>query len=213
MPKYSGKSSELHWLPEHPELGRGPVRVDQFVEDRSVPRLQSCALYDTETDQRLYSGHQITLTTTDAGNHQLPDERLIALQWLLARVLRMSGAGEDLVTVYDDSPTVSPVASLVSSRTESPESLMESSAAPPPNSLSPKQSHQSSRSATVRFPKPKWLWKLAHRIDAVRGRQKLDPNNTARHGDALDGDALDGDVMVDSDGLVANPFAISSSSI
>jgi hypothetical protein len=123
----------------------------------------------------------------------------------------MSGAGEDLVTVYDDSPTVSPVASLVSSRAESLESLeslIESSATPPPNSLSPKQSHQSSRSATDKFPKPKWLWKLAHCINAVKGRQKLDLNNTARHGDALDGD-----VIVDSDRLVANPFAISPSSI
>src|SRR2546429_6407952 len=41
----------------------------------------------------------------------LPDERLIKLQWFLTRVLRMSAAGENKDIEYDDSPTASPVAS------------------------------------------------------------------------------------------------------
>ena len=82
---------------------------------------QPYALLNCITMQVLSSGHRIILTTTDPENLPLPNERLIVLQWLLARVLRMSGAGEDNDIEYDDSPKISPVASLISSRTESPE--------------------------------------------------------------------------------------------
>jgi hypothetical protein len=120
---------ELVWLAKHPELTR-VVRIDQIVDDRSITESDGphgLMNMTTEPKQILYSGHQITLTTSDPQNLPLPDERLIELQWLLARVLRMSGAGEDKDMEYDDSPSISPVASLVSSRTES---LAES----PPNS-------------------------------------------------------------------------------
>ena len=94
---------------------------------------------------------------------------------LLTRVLRMSGAGEAKDMEYDDSPTVSPVVSLVSSRTESPEFPAES----PPQ--------QSSRGAIFRLPKLKWSWKSA-RIFPFKGRQI--------GGDAMDSDFMGGDVRI-----------------
>lgn len=79
------------------------------------------------------------------------------LQWLLTRVLRMSEADKNLVTAYDDSSMVSPLTSLVSSRTQSlvpnlpPVSQMESPA------LLYGICHTKDR---VNLPKPKWLRKL-----------------------------------------------------
>src|SRR5204863_4379605 len=112
-------------------------------------------LIDWETEQVLRSGHQITLTTPDPERYPLPDERLIKLQWLLARVLRMSGAGECKEYDDDDSLIASPVDSLVSSRTESPAvSLVGTPAVSPPNSqpTPPKQPHHGT---TFKLPKPK----------------------------------------------------------
>ena len=94
---------------------------------------------------------------------------------------------------YDDSPMISPVASLVSSRTESPEFPAES----PPNSL-PTQP-QGLHSAISKLPKPKWLWKSARSVFPFIGRRKLD-RNTAMDGDVMDGDAVDGDA-VDGDAV------------
>jgi hypothetical protein len=167
---------ELHWLPKHPELDR-LVRADEIVDNRSVLRLDDVSLFDHSTGQRLCSGHQVTLSTADAMNHPLPDERLIILQWLLTRVLKMSGAGEDLITVYDDSPTDSPMASLVSSRAESLASQMELPATSPLNlHVSPTMSHpspkQSHRGLCIKLPKSKWLRKFA-----FGGRQKLNSAN------------------------------------
>ena len=167
---------ELHWLPEHPELDR-LVRADEIVDNRSVQRIEGNALFDVQTERALYSGYQVTLSTADATNLPLPDERLIVLQWLLARVLRMSGAGEDLITVYDDSPTVSPMASLVSSRAESLASQMELPAASPLNlHVSHTMSHPSPKKShlglCIKVPKSKWVRKFA-----FRGRQKLNSAN------------------------------------
>jgi hypothetical protein len=176
---------EFEWLAKHPELGR-LVRIDDVVEDRHIQRGERNALYNVETNQLLASGDQVILTTTDTENYPLPDERLIQLQWLMASVLRMSGAGEDVDLEYDnDSPMVSPVASLrdspVSYRATSPEeTLVETPTASPPNPLpaAPKHSHGST------FKLPKWLLKSVHHIIPSRRRNKLDdPNDTAMGGD------------------------------
>ena len=102
----------------------------------------------------------------------------------------MSGAGENKDIGYDDDDSLiaSPVASLVSSRTESPaESLVGTPAVSPPNSLPtpPKQPH---RGTTLKILKPKRLWKSVHGIIPFRGQQKLDPDT------AMDVDAVDRDI-------------------
>jgi hypothetical protein len=111
---------ELHWLAKHPELERS-VCIDQAVEDISIQRPDGPnGLFNCETEQVVRSGQQVTLTTPDAEKYPLPDERLVQLQWFLARVLRMS-AGEDEVMEYDDDIfMVSPLASSLASPAASP---------------------------------------------------------------------------------------------
>jgi hypothetical protein len=189
---------ELEWLPKHPELGSGLVRVDQTVETTSISGLEECALISAETRQELFSGCQITLTTTNAELLPLPDERLIKLQWLLTRVLRMSGAAEVIDLEYDDtpmpSPMMSPVPSLANSsefqvRSESsaktPESpfksskyLAESSDTPPESTLDPsptlfQKSFQDLHGVAPRFPMQRWLKKIP-----CRKRQKSNDETT-----------------------------------
>ena len=106
---------ELEWLPDHPELSREGVRLDQPVENTSAPSLAGHGLFNVYTDQRISSGYQFTLTTTNTETLPLPDERLINLQWLLTRVLRMSGAAEPIDLDYDETSIVSPISSAPSS--------------------------------------------------------------------------------------------------
>jgi hypothetical protein len=152
---------EFEWLAKHPELDTDLVRVDKPVEQLFVQLAEGTELLaDGSTRQELRSGDQMILTTTDAENLPLPDERLIKLQWYLTRVLRMSGAGGDKEVEYDDDSFIaSPVASLVSSRNESrAETPAESPAVSPLNSP-PKPMKQPRHGIAFRFPKPKWLWK------------------------------------------------------
>jgi hypothetical protein len=112
---------ELEWLPSHPELSREGVRLDQPVENTSAQFLAGHGLTNWRTRQVIDSGFQFTLTTTDTKDLPLPDERLIDLQWLLTRVLRMSGAAEPVDLDYDETPPmnspISSVPSLVPSKT------------------------------------------------------------------------------------------------
>ena len=106
---------ELEWLPEHPELGREGVRLDQPVVNTSAPFLEDHALATVRTRQLIDSGFQFTLTTANTEALPLPDERLVILQWFLTRVLRMSGAAEPVDLNYDETPPmVSPISSVPS---------------------------------------------------------------------------------------------------
>ena len=103
----------------------------------------------------------------------------------------MSGAGENYrnMEYNDSSPAISPAASLVSCRTESPEFPAEF----PPNPL-PIQPHQNSRDAISKLPKPKQLWKSAFTLFTFKGRQKPDRSNFM-DGGAMDDDSVDKDFM------------------
>ena len=145
---------ELEWLPEHPELSREGVRLDQPVENTSAPLLRNHGLLNTSNFQAIYSNYQFTLTTTDTKDLSLPDERLINLQWLLTRVLRMSGAAEPADLDYDETPSmnspISSVPSLVPFKT---------------NSTGPFSSHQDSPpSAHPTVPKHLILKKWVKRV-------------------------------------------------
>ena len=106
---------ELEWLPDHPELSREGVRLDQPVENTSAQFLADHGLFNLFTNQRIYSGYQFTMTTDNTEDSPLPDERLINLQWFLTRILRMSGVAEPVDLNYDETlPMVSPISSVPS---------------------------------------------------------------------------------------------------
>jgi hypothetical protein len=102
---------ELEWLPDHPELSREGVRLDQPVENTSTPFLAIQILSNADTHQAIDSGYQFTMTTDNTEASPLPDEWLINL----TRVLRMSGAAEPVDLNYDETPPmVSPISSVPS---------------------------------------------------------------------------------------------------
>jgi hypothetical protein len=146
---------ELVWLADHPEVGSDLVGADRVMEDTSLLTLTE-GLWRVDTHDNLRSGYQITLTTTDRENYPLPDERLIHLRWLLARVLRMSRANKDKDLEHEsDSPTASPMAPLMLSRTESlKEAPMETPVVSPLNSS---RTTLNSRNAASKLLKPSGL--------------------------------------------------------
>ena len=106
---------ELEWLPDHPELSREGIRLDQPVENTTTPRLADHILANVHTEQIVRSGYRFTMTTDNTEASPLPDERLINLQWFLTRVLRMSGAAEPVdLNYYETPPMVSPISSVPS---------------------------------------------------------------------------------------------------
>jgi hypothetical protein len=88
---------KFHWIPRRRSTGRQPV----FVDILSLPPsqdLDGIKLYHFPTDQRIYSGETISLTTEDPENLPLPHYGLLEMQWILQRVAAMSGAAD----IYDD---------------------------------------------------------------------------------------------------------------
>lgn len=51
-------------------------------------------LHDCQTGQQIVSGHPIVFETDDPDQHPLPSFELLNMQWMLQRILAMSGAGE-----------------------------------------------------------------------------------------------------------------------
>ena len=72
---------ELEWLPDHPELSREGVRLDQPVGNRSALFLDDHTLGNPRTRRLIDSGYRFTMTTDNTEASLLPDERLINLQW------------------------------------------------------------------------------------------------------------------------------------
>jgi hypothetical protein len=141
---------ELEWLPDHPELSREGIRLDQPVENTSAPFLEGHALLHVRTRQIIDSCYRFTLTTANSETLPLPDERLINLQWFMSRVLRMSGAVEPEDLDYDETPPIVSPVSSVPSLVASPDTLA--------NPIRPLSSHPPSLCSTVfkKFTLKKW---------------------------------------------------------
>ena len=170
---------ELEWQAEHPELDR-KVRIDQATQHTYIQNAKFSGLTDCTTRKELLSGYRVNLTTSNPDRYPLPDERLIELQWLLSRVLKMSAAAEEDMN-GDDSSMRFPAASAASvvTSTDSVGSFRTESPVAPPvtspqNSLLPhlfRCFHRQSDSTTSRI-EAKRLWKPAHVAIPLRGRRK-----------------------------------------
>jgi len=98
-----GKSMDvqLFWL--------RPYKRQRLISLKSRPKLpddleESAAnmkLYNHLTDQKLCSGDKITLHTDDPENKPLPSKELLEMQWVLHRLVALSGGAEVLTTRYD----------------------------------------------------------------------------------------------------------------
>jgi hypothetical protein len=57
---------------------------------------------DACTGERIYSGHKVTVTTDDPDERPLPSWELLDMQWVLQRLLAISGAAEPQDDWSDD---------------------------------------------------------------------------------------------------------------
>ena len=89
---------ELEWLPDHPELSREGVRLDQPVENTSAPFLARKILSNADTHQAIDSGYQFTMTTvktaTEVGVRAIQDHRVI--EWNTCWKCRLSEGTDDM---------------------------------------------------------------------------------------------------------------------
>ncbi|PYI33668.1 hypothetical protein BP00DRAFT_413651 [Aspergillus indologenus CBS 114.80] len=87
---------KLFWLPTiayrtEQSLKRSPSPVCRDLTSHSKDGVPYATSYKLATDEKIQSGEILTLRTTDPVNLPLPAIKLLQLQWLLHRVLAMSG--------------------------------------------------------------------------------------------------------------------------
>ncbi|GFG24907.1 hypothetical protein IFM61606_04831 [Aspergillus udagawae] len=81
---------KLWWLQQHEEDCVDFSVIPQLPSDLH-PSDYGAALHDVRNDRPLLSGEMITLETHDLENCPLPDTRILEMQWVLNRVLALSG--------------------------------------------------------------------------------------------------------------------------
>lgn len=88
---------KFYWLTPH--------RHSQHVDILQTPDMRQTSdqkLYNHETDKRILSGQEISLTTSDPNKLPLPDKRILEMQWYLQQVAALKGAAEVVDDDYSD---------------------------------------------------------------------------------------------------------------
>ncbi|PYI02617.1 hypothetical protein BO78DRAFT_453527 [Aspergillus sclerotiicarbonarius CBS 121057] len=90
---------EFHWLPAHAYRRSRLIntRPDAFPINLSsyiVGGKDAAMLFDIHTKSELRSGDKLTFLTSDPDGHPLPSMELLQMQWILNRVLALSGVAE-----------------------------------------------------------------------------------------------------------------------
>ncbi|PYI13513.1 hypothetical protein BO99DRAFT_485811 [Aspergillus violaceofuscus CBS 115571] len=90
---------KLFWLPTmayrtEQSLRRSPSPVCPDLTSHSKDGVPYATSYKLATDEKIQSGKILTMRTTDPVNLPLPSIKLLQLQWLLHRVLAMSGVAD-----------------------------------------------------------------------------------------------------------------------
>jgi hypothetical protein len=88
---------EFHWLPQYNYSSAVDLLQPPAPSEGSVGQAK-IKLYQFSTDRKIYSGQKISLTTTDPEKWPLPHLALLEMQWILHRLVAMSGAAE----IYDN---------------------------------------------------------------------------------------------------------------
>ncbi|KAH3592609.1 hypothetical protein KXV95_002432 [Aspergillus fumigatus] len=84
-------SLKLWWL-QRDEKDNVDFSIIPHLPSDLNPYEYGIALHDVCNDSPLLSGKTITLNTHDPQNYPLPDTRIIEMQWVLNRVLALSGS-------------------------------------------------------------------------------------------------------------------------
>lgn len=97
---------QFHWLnPGIPEktidILEPPSLSTDFPPDYGLYMYQNTS-NDDGSNNNVHSGHEIHLETSDPINLALPHPSLLELQWIMNRVMALSGAAEAQSLWYDD---------------------------------------------------------------------------------------------------------------
>ncbi|KAB8276194.1 hypothetical protein BDV30DRAFT_236028 [Aspergillus minisclerotigenes] len=90
---------QFYWLPTNSGSKKmpaieTPAPFPGNLSSSTVNGQPSAKLYNIATDAKLCSGHIITFKTDDPVGHPLPSMELLNMQWVLHRVLALSGAAD-----------------------------------------------------------------------------------------------------------------------
>jgi hypothetical protein len=88
---------EFHWLPQY-NYSSAVDLLHLPAPSEGSPGQPKVKLYQFSTNRKIYSGQKISLTTADPEKWPLPHPALLEMQWILHRLVAMSGAAE----IYDD---------------------------------------------------------------------------------------------------------------
>ena len=85
---------KFFWLPQHKKLLVPLLHTPSIPEDLEDGRCRRTGLWNVESGERILSGSEICLETTDPVKLPLPDLRLLEMQWFLHRMMALSGNAE-----------------------------------------------------------------------------------------------------------------------
>lgn len=93
---------KFYWLPQQPKR--------PLVDILEIPTIPSdleglendFVAWNVKTKERIFSGEEILMETSDPEGHPLPDWHLLEMQWVLQRLSALSGAADVSNLTYDD---------------------------------------------------------------------------------------------------------------
>ncbi|KAE8380422.1 hypothetical protein BDV26DRAFT_257341 [Aspergillus bertholletiae] len=93
---------QFWWLPHREYSDRVALQVAPSLPSNLKASPLNAKLWDCDTDQPIYSGQLITMTTHDPVAMPLPSLDLLHMQWMLNRVAAMSGAADVMDEDFED---------------------------------------------------------------------------------------------------------------
>jgi HNH endonuclease len=87
---------KFYWLTPH--------RHSKHVDILQTPDMRQTdqKLFNHETEEKIISGQEISLTTSDPNKLPLPDKRILEMQWYLQQVAALKGGAEVVDDDYSD---------------------------------------------------------------------------------------------------------------
>ncbi|OAX77409.1 hypothetical protein ACJ72_08293 [Emergomyces africanus] len=99
----------FYWLPRPDLPARRSLRDRAHIDDNLTELPRHLNIHNSITHRPVCSGDEIILETSDPINLPLPDIRLLDMQWVLQRLMALSGAAEaDGDDLDDDDECVDP---------------------------------------------------------------------------------------------------------
>lgn len=101
----------FYWLPRKSTLpATNSIQDRPHIADNIAELPRHLKVFNVITERKICSGDEIVLETPDPENLPLPDIRLLDMQWVLQRLMALSGGAEaEDYDLNDDDERVDPV--------------------------------------------------------------------------------------------------------